>query len=73
MTLTDEPAPAGGGTEVPTDLLALNREAIRTLHLLARELDDAVHATCMHEPLSRARDELLTLAVRMQIALRDLA
>jgi hypothetical protein len=70
VTIIGEPGPGTGHLE-NAELLAINREAVRTLHLLARELDDAVHAGCFHEPLGRAREELLTLAVRLQIALRD--
>lgn len=72
VTVVEEPRAAGHGAAPPADLLSLNREAVRSLHLLARELDDAVHAHCVHQPLAHARDELLGLAVRLQMALRDL-
>lgn len=54
------------------DLVALNREATRTLHMVARELDDAFHARCLHQPLRDARDAVLSIAVRMQLALHEL-
>lgn len=72
VTITEGPSSAEGDLGTNAELLALNREAVRTLHLLARELDDALHVKCVHRPLSRARDDLLSLAVRLQIALRDL-
>lgn len=54
------------------DLVTLSREAVRILHLVARELEDAMHDRCYHEPLTGARDASLALAVRLQMALRDL-
>lgn len=54
------------------DLEHAAHDAVRTLHLLARQLESANHVGCLHEPLGEAREELLALAVRFQAALRDL-